>query len=266
MHIPLSKVHVAQDEINLVEKVLRSGWLIHGPYTRKLEEDFAKYTGSAFAVALNSCTSALQLALQASDVKGEVIVPSFTFVASANAIVNAGCTPVFVDIRPDTCNIDSNLMEKAITKKTVAIMPVHFAGQSCCMDKICKIAKRYNLLLVEDSAEAIGAEFNGKKTGSFGVGCFSFFPTKNMTMGEGGMITTNDAQLVNKVRAYIAHGIDKTRKKPFLWQREAVYAGFNFRLMDIQAAIGLAQLKKHRGDIPASTCSALQARISDVYA
>jgi len=201
------------------------------------------------AVAFNSCTSALQLAIEASSLNGEIILPSFTFVASANAIVTAGCKPIFVDIDPHTFNIDVSNIESAITDQTVAIMPIHFAGQSAEMSKIMEIADRHNLLVIEDSAEAIGATFKSKKTGSFGIGCFSFFPTKNMTCGEGGMLTTNDDELAEKVKTFRGHGIkssslerDNEFRKP--WERIASLAGYNYRMSDILAAVGIEQLKK----------------------
>jgi len=248
MKIPLCKPFIGDEEIQLVQEVLKSGWLAHGPKTKQFEQDFAKCIGVKKAVSLNSCTSALYLALKALDIKGEIILPSFTFVASANAIVTAGAKPVFADIDYDTCNINPREIEKKITDKTEAIMPVHFAGQSCRMDEIMEIAEKNNLMVIEDSAEAIGATFKGKKTGSFGIGCFSFYPTKNITTGEGGMVTTNDEELANIISTLRAHGISSStferEKKQKPWLRAAVLAGYNFRLCDVLAAIGVVQLKK----------------------
>lgn len=248
MKIPLCKPYIDKEEIDLVREVLESGWLVHGPKTEEFERDFADYIGTKYAISLNSCTSALQLALESQDIKGEVILPSFTFVASANAIVNSGAKPVFIDIEYDTCNIDPKKIKEKITSKTEAIMPVHFAGQPCKMDEIMEIAKKYNLRIIEDSAECIGGLFNRQKAGSFGVGCFSFFPTKNITTGEGGMITTDDDKLAEKISALKAHGILSTtyerEKKEKPWLRAASYAGYNYRMCDILSAVGLIQLRK----------------------
>lgn len=248
MKIPLCIPSLDKNELKAVKNVLDSGWLTEGPKNKEFEENFAKYIGVKYAVSLNSCTSALQLALEALDVKGEIILPSFTFVASANAVVKAGATPVFIDINYDTCNIDPSKIEEKITLRTEAIMPVHFGGQSCNMDKIMGIAEKHKLAVIEDSAETIGGTFKNKKTGSFGIGCFSFFPTKNITTGEGGMITTNDEILAQKIRTLAGHGILKTtsqrakEQKP--WFRAATIAGYNFRMSNILAAIGVEQLKK----------------------
>lgn len=246
--IPLCVPYLDKNELEAVKKVLDSGWLTEGPKNKEFEEKFAKYIGTEYAVSLNSCTSALQLIIEALGIKGEVVLPSFTFVASANAIVNAHATPVFADIDYDTCNIDSEKIEQKITKKTEAIMPVHYGGQSCEMDKIMRIARKYKLAMIEDSAETLGGTFKGKMTGTFGIGCFSFFPTKNMAIGEGGMVTTNDKNLAQKIRTLAGHGIPKTtaqrekEKKP--WLRAAIMAGYNFRMSNVLAAIGVEQLKK----------------------
>ena len=245
--IPLCIPNIDDNEIRRVAEVLRSGWLTHGPQNEVFEDRFAQYIGVKRAVSLNSCTSALYLAILAQGVTGEIIVPSFTFVASANAIVNAGATPVFADIDYDTCNLDPLKIEDKITNRTEAIMPVHYAGQPCQMDKIMAIAKKRRLVIIEDSAETIGGRFAGRRTGSFGVGCFSFFPTKNLTTGEGGMITTNDEKLADRIRAYTAHGISKTtlKQEKESWRmRAAVLPGYNFRMSNLLAAIGIEQLKK----------------------
>jgi perosamine synthetase len=242
MNIPLSKPFIRKEEIALVSQVLNSGWLAHGSMNEEFEHSFAKYVGTKYAVSLNSCTSALFLVLLAKNIKGEVILPSFTFVASANSIVTAGAKPVFAEIIPQTYNIDPEDIKRKISKKTKAIMVVHYAGQCCQMDEIVKIARKYGLLLIEDSAETIGGKFKSNMAGSFGEGCFSFFPTKNITTGEGGMVTTND------IKAYASHGIPGTTLSRFAqrrpWVRDAVFAGYNFRLSNILAAIGVEQLKR----------------------
>src|SRR3989338_5740647 len=209
MKVPLCRPAIDEKELNLVREVLESGWLAHGPKVKQFEEMFAEYVGTKYAVSLNSCAAALQVAIMSerSESRKEVILPSFTFPASANAIMNAGCTPIFADIRSDTLNIDIEDLERKITPRTVAVMPVHFAGQSCDMDGIMKLADQYDLEVVEDSAEAIGSTWNGRRTGSFGIGCFSFYPTKNITTGEGGMVTTNDESVAKYVKTVRGHGI-----------------------------------------------------------
>ena len=248
MKIPLCIPYVGKEELDLVAEVLNSGWLAHSPKSKQFERDFAAYVGTKHASTMNSCTSALHLAIQASGLRGEIIVPSFTFSASANAIVTAGCRPVFAEAEYGTCNIDPSKIEEKITGKTCAIMPVHFAGQSCRMDEIMEIAQKHSLTVIEDSAETIGGEYAGRKTGSFGIGCFSFFPTKNMTTGEGGMLTTSDDSLMEKVNVLKAHGMSgstyERKKKEKPWLRASIEAGYNFRMCDVLAAIGVVQLSK----------------------
>lgn len=249
MNIPLCIPNINEEEINEVKKVLESGWLAHGPKTQEFEEGFARYIGVKKAISTNSGTSALQLAINCLEKKGEIIVPSFTFVASANSIITSGCKPVFADIKYDTCNINPDDIEKKITQNTIAIMPVHFAGQSCDMKRIMEIAEKNNLAVIEDSAETIGGTFGDKKAGSFGLmNCFSFYPTKNITCGEGGMITTDNEEVASKLSTLKAHGISSStferekQEKP--WLRAATLAGYNYRLCDVLAAIGLVQMKK----------------------
>ncbi|MCD6441960.1 DegT/DnrJ/EryC1/StrS family aminotransferase [bacterium] len=246
--IPLCKPAITKKELKAVERVLRSGWLAHGPKNDEFEKMFARYIGVKHAVSMNSCTSALQLAIEAQGITGEVIMPSFTFVASANAIIAAGAKPIFVDIKYDTCNIDASKIESSISNNTQAIMVVHYGGQSCDMNPILNIAKKHKLAVIEDSAETLGGEYKGKKTGSFATACFSFFPTKNITTGEGGILTRNDDKLAEKVRVLVGHGILSTtfkrekQKKP--WFRAATYAGYNYRMSNILATIGVEQLKR----------------------
>lgn len=246
--IPLCLPHLDGNELKKVEEVLASGWLTEGPCNAEFERRLADYLGVKEAVSLNSCTSALFLALKALDIRGEVILPSFTFVASANAVVTAGATPVFADIEADTCNLDPDDVERRITGKTQAILPVHYAGQCCDMDRILEIARRYDLQVIEDSAETLGGKYRGKMAGSFATGCFSFFPTKNITTGEGGLLSTDDPDLAARVRTLAGHGIPRSayRKegadRP--WYRSAVLPGYNFRMSNILAAIGLVQMEK----------------------
>jgi len=247
-NIPLCIPYTGQEEIDAVSQVIRSGWYAHGPKNHEFEEGFADYLGVKHAFSMNSCTSALHLAVEGLGITGEVILPSFTFVASANAVITGGAQPVFVDIRYDTCNIDPESVERMITPDTEAIMPVHFGGQSADMTAIVKIAAKHGLQIIEDSAETIGGTHHGQLTGTFGVGCFSFYPTKNLTTGEGGMLTTNDDELARKVKALLAHGIDKStyerENAEKSWYRSASRVGYNFRMSNILAAIGVEQLKK----------------------
>lgn len=246
--IPLCIPYTGQEEKKAVLEVIDSGWYAHGPKNLEFEEDFAKFLGVQHALSMNSCTSAIQLAVEGLSLTGEIILPSFTFVASANAIITGGATPVFADIEYDTCNIDPLSIERMITSKTEAIMPVHYGGQSADMDRVMRIAEKNDLYVIEDSAETIGGECNGRLTGTFGIGCFSFYPTKNLTTGEGGMLTTNDDELAKKIKSLLAHGIDKStyerENKEKSWFRSASRVGYNYRMSNILAAIGVEQLKK----------------------
>ena len=248
MNIPLSRPSINNDDIAAVRKTLLSGWLAHGDKNHEFEEQMKELIGVKYALSLNSCTSALFLAIKALDLRGEILVPSFTFVASVNAIITAGCTPRFVDIEYNSCNMDMSKAEDKINPKTVAIMPVHFAGQSCDMEHLMKHARKYSLAVIEDSAEALGATFKGRLTGSFGIGCFSFFPTKNITTGEGGALTTNNKKVYETAKALSAHGILSStfsrEKGGKFWLRDAIFAGYNFRMSNILAALGTEQLKR----------------------
>jgi len=266
--IPLCIPFTGQEEKDAVSKVIDSGWYAHGPKNHEFEEGFAEYLGVKHAFSMNSCTSALHLAIEGSGITGEVILPSFTFVASANAVITGGAKPVFADISYDTCNIDPESIKRLISPNTEAIMPVHFGGQSADMIAIMNIAENHNLCVIEDSAETIGGTHNGQLAGSFAIGCFSFYPTKNLTTGEGGMLTTNDDELAHKVKALLAHGIDKStyerEDKDKSWFRSASRIGYNFRMSNILAAIGVEQLKKlpemnqKRRDISARLTKALE--------
>jgi len=246
--IPLCIPYTGQEEKDAVCEVIDSGWYAHGPKNHEFEEGFAEYLGVKHAFSMNSCTSALHLSVEGLGITGEVILPSFTFVASANAVITGGAKPVFADISYDTCNIDPASIERMISPQTEAIMPVHYGGQSADMTAIMEIAERHKLIVIEDSAETIGGTHNGRMTGTFDIGCFSFYPTKNLTTGEGGMLTTNDDQLALKVKALLAHGIDKStyerEDKEKAWYRSASRIGYNFRMSNILAAIGVEQLKK----------------------
>ena len=247
-NIPLCIPDMDDEETAAVAAVLKSGWLAHGPMNHEFEKKFAEFVGVPHAVSLNSCASALFLAIHASGITGEVILPSFTFVASANAVVTGGAKCVYADIDYDTCCIDPAHLESLITPRTEAIMPVHYAGQAADMGRIAAIAQKHNLKIIEDSAEAIGATYGGKQTGNWGIGCWSFYPTKNIATGEGGMLTTTDGALADKARAIAGHGVASStwarEKKEKPWLRAATYAGFNFRMSNILAALGSVQMNK----------------------
>jgi len=236
--INIAKPIIEEEEINAVINVLKSGILAQGKNVQEFEENFAKYIGTKHAIATSSGTTALQTTFLAHNIKegDEVITTPFTFIATANSILSVGAKPVFVDIEKNTFNINPDLIQEKINKKTKAILSVSLFGLTPNMDKICKITNDNNLILIEDNAQAHGAEFKNKKAGSFGTGCFSFYPTKNMTTGEGGIITTNDDEIAGKSRMIISHG-SKIR-----YQHETF--GLNFRMTNIAAAIGNEQLKK----------------------
>jgi dTDP-4-amino-4,6-dideoxygalactose transaminase len=229
---------MGEEEKELVWSALSSGSLAQGPRVRELEERFAAFIGVPHAVATSSGTTALHLALLGYGVGegDEVITVPFTFIASANSILYTGARPVFVDVEESTFNIDPSLVEAAITPRTRAIMPVSLYGQPADMPAVAEIGARHGLALVEDAAQTHGAAIGDRKSGSWGAGCFSFYPTKNMTTGEGGMITTADPELADRVRLMREHGM-KVR-----YHHDTL--GYNFRMTDIHASIGLAQLSK----------------------
>lgn len=239
--IPIAKPLLGKEEIDAVTKVLSSGMIAQGPKVEEFELAFSGYTGSDHAVAVNSGTAALHIAVLAHDIgkEDEVITSPFTFIATANSILYTGAKPVFADIEPDTYNIDPEKIKEKITSKTKAIMPVHLYGHPADMKAIMEIAEDHKLVVIEDACQAHGAECLGKKVGSFGTGAFSFYPTKNMTTSEGGMITTNDKEIAEKAKMIRAHG----SKVRYLHEM----LGFNLRMTDIAAAIGLVQLEKLGG-------------------
>ncbi|MEW6101556.1 MAG: DegT/DnrJ/EryC1/StrS aminotransferase family protein [Candidatus Omnitrophota bacterium] len=249
--IGFGRPSIGKEEISEVIDSLRSGWLSSGPKVEKFEHLFRFFSGSRYACALNSCTAALHLSLIVSGIgKGdEVITTPFTFAATANAVVNAGARPVFVDIEKGSMNIDHRLIEGKITGRTRAIIPVHFAGRPCNMAKIMTIARKYKLTVIEDAAHALGAEYRGKKVGALGdLTCFSFYANKNITTGEGGMVTTNNAEWAKKIRALSFNGLDrcawKRHSRADLRPYRVIFPGYKYSMMDLQAAIGIQQLKK----------------------
>ena len=237
--IPIASPIIGDEEIEEVVKVLKSGFIAQGPKVAEFEEKFAKFVSAKYAIATSSGTAALHVALLACGIGegDEVITTPFSFAATGNSILFTGAKPVFVDIDPHTFNIDPEKIEEVITDKTKAIMPVQLYGQSAEMDKISQIAKKHNLYVIEDAAQAHGSIYKDEKVGSMGdMACFSFYPTKNMTTSEGGMITTNDKELTEKAKMLRAHGESKRYEHSLL--------GYNFRMTDISAAIGIAQLEK----------------------
>lgn len=237
--IAIASPIIGEEEIAAVNQVLESGVLAQGPKVAELEEKFADYCGTKYAVAVNSGTAALHAALYAAGVGpgDEVITVPFSFIATINPIIMLGATPVLVDIDSKTFNMDTTLLSKAITSKTKAILPVHLYGQPANMDEINELARKHNLKIIEDACQAIGAEYRGKKAGSLGdMGCFSLYATKNIMSGEGGVITTNDGRLVEKMKQFRQHGMSGP------YQYEGI--GFNYRMTDLQAAIAVEQLKK----------------------
>ncbi|MBI4399973.1 DegT/DnrJ/EryC1/StrS family aminotransferase, partial [Candidatus Micrarchaeota archaeon] len=249
--IQFSPPYISQQEINSVTKVLKSGWLSHGPLTEKFEKEFAKYVKAKFAVSVNSCTSGLFLSLAAINIKpgDEVITTPLTFAATANVVHHLGAKPVFADICEDTYNIDPDKIEEKITRKTKAIIPVHYGGQPCEMNEIAKLAKENNLTIIEDAAHATGSEYEGKMIGSLGnLTCFSFYPTKPITVIEGGMITTNNKKLAERLKILGRHGISRDAWKRYgakgSWYYEVLEAGYKFNTTDMNSALGLAQLKR----------------------
>lgn len=254
-------IHFAQplfgtDEKKEVIKAMDSGWVTLGPGTKSFEEEFAEYTGAKYAVGLSSCTAALHLALIAAGVGSgdEVITTIFTFAASINPVLILGGKPVLVDIDEKTMNIDENLIEEKITKKTKVIMPMHYGGYPCNMDAIRKIAKKHKLIIIEDAATAIGASYKGKKIGNIGdMTCFSFHPIKNMSTGDGGMVTTNNKAYAERLMLLRLHGMSKEAWKRHTaagsWKYDIVEPGFKYNMTDIQAALGRVQLKRLDGFI-----------------
>lgn len=240
-----------EQEVEEVVASLRAGWLGTGPKVARFEDDFRQYRDADYAVAVNSCTAALHLSMLASDLKAgdEVITTPMTFCASINAIIHSGATPVLVDVEPGTMNIDTTRIEEKITPKTRAILPVHFAGRACEMDKLMDIARRHNLSVIEDCAHAIETEFNGQAAGTIGdFGCFSFYVTKNVVTGEGGMVVTASEEAASRVKVLALHGMSKDAWKRFSDEGFVHYQvtepGFKYNMMDLQAAIGIHQLKR----------------------
>ena len=250
-YLAYGKQKIDEDDINSVVKVLKGDYLTTGPIVSEFENSVAKYVGTKYAVAVSNGTAALHMACYAAGISegDEVLVPAITFAASSNCVLYCGGKPVFIDIDPKSYNIDINKIKEKITSKTKAIIPVDFAGQSVDMDLILKIAEEYNLIVIEDAAHALGSEYKSEKVGSKAhMTEFSFHPVKPITTGEGGVVVTNSKELYEKMILFRSHGI--TRNSELMtenqgpWYYEQIDLGYNYRLTDIQSALGLSQIKK----------------------
>lgn len=249
--LPFHVPEIGEEEIDAVVGVLRSGWLTTGSKAKQFEQEFAAVVGARYAVAVNSCTAALHLALDACGLGDgdEVIVPTMTFAATGEAVTYFGAKPVLVDCTDDTLNIDPSRIEQAITPRTKAIIPVHFAGHPCEMDRILDMAKAHRISVIEDAAHAFPARYNGKAVGTIGdCTCFSFYATKTITTGEGGMVTTDNAEWADRIRAMSLHGLSRDAWNRYSsqgsWYYEILAPGFKYNLTDMAAALGVAQLHK----------------------
>ena len=249
--LPFHRASIGDDEIEEVVDTLRSGWITTGPRVKRFELEFAEYVNAPYAVALNSCTAALHLALSAIGLKqgDEVVVPTNTFTATAEVVTYFGAKPVLVDCRRDTFNMDEQALEERITPQTKAVIPVHMAGQPCEMTAVMEIAKQHGLKVIEDAAHALPASYGDAMIGSIGdITAFSFYATKTITTGEGGMATTADEDLAERMRVMSLHGISKDAWKRYTakgsWKYEVIDAGFKYNMTDIAAAMGIHQLRK----------------------
>src|SRR5882724_11954755 len=251
IQVPFHRAPVGEEEVQAVSEVIRSGWLTMGPKTFEFEKEFAKYVGAQHAVAVSTGTAALHLSLEAAGVKAgdEVLLPTTTFTATAEAVTYVGARPVLVDIDTDTMNIDPGDAARRITPKTKAIIPVHLGGQPCDMDEIQALARVHHLRVVEDAAHALPSEYRGRRVGQISeFTCFSFYATKTLTTGEGGMITTDNSEAAERMRLMRLHGIERDAWKRYRgdgsWFYEVLEAGFKYNLTDFQSAMGLVQLAK----------------------
>jgi len=249
--LPFHKASIGEKEISEAVDSLRSGWITTGPKTKKFEEEFTRRVGAKYGAAVNSCTAAMHLALAAIGIKegDEVIVPVMTFTATAEVVTYFKATPVFIDCDSDTLLMDVGLLEEKITPKTKAIIPVHYAGQACDIDAILEIAQKYGIKVIWDAAHSFPTEYKGKMVGSFpDITCFSFYATKTLAMGEGGMAVTDNKEYADRMRILSLHGMSKNAwnrySKEGSWYYEIVAPGYKYNLTDIAAAIGLVQLSR----------------------
>jgi len=250
LNIPQTRPYFNEEELEELREVLESGWVSQGPKTKEFEDAFAKYVGAKYAVAVTNCTAALHLSLLAIGIsKGdEVLVADFTHPATGHSVLYCGAKPVFIDVNPKTYNIDPELIKEKITERTKAVIPVHTFGQPADMDAVMQIASDYGLRVIEDAACAHGAKYKNKFAGTIGdTGCFSFHARKGMTTGEGGMVVTNDRELVEEIRSLSVYGTvstwDREKSDKFIIP-EFVKLGYNYKMSDISAAVGIVQLKR----------------------
>lgn len=250
-NIPFHRPSFDEDEFNEVKSCLQSGWITTGPRVRRFEEEFSKYIGCNHAIALNSCTAALHLALDAFGLKEgeEVILPTITFASTGEVVTYFNAKPVLVDCEEDTLLIDVNKIEEKISKKTKIIIPVHYAGQACDMDKIIQLARKYNIYVIEDAAHSLPTRYKGRMIGKIGnITCFSFYSTKTITTSEGGMACTEDDNIAERIKIMSLHGISKDAWKRYSsqgsWYYEIIDAGYKYNMTDIAASLGLVQLRK----------------------
>lgn len=251
MHIPFHRPYMTEDEVNAASECIRNGWLTMGLKTVEFEKNFSAYIGCGESVAVNSCTAAMHLALHCIGLKpgDEVIIPAITFAATAEVVRYFNAMPVMIDVERDTHLIDASKIEKRITGKTAVIIPVHYGGQPADMDDIINIAKKHGLKVIEDAAHSFPARYKGKNIGTIGdITCFSFYATKTLATGEGGMATTENREWADRIRVLRLHGISKDAWKRYssegTWEYDVVEAGFKYNTTDINSAIGIEQLKK----------------------
>ena len=249
--LPFHLPSIGDEEIRAVSETLRSGWLTTGVKTKEFESGFADFVGARHAMALNSCTAGLHLALEAIGLKegDEVIVPTMTFAATAGVVCYFNARPVLVDCERDTFNIAPDQIERAVTNRTRAIIPVHIGGQPCDMDRIFEIARRHHLRVIEDAAHALPAAYKGRRVGTLGdITCFSFYATKTLTTAEGGMVTTENAEWADRIRCMSLHGMSRDAWNRYAaegsWYYEVVAPGFKYNMPDVLATIGIEQLRK----------------------
>lgn len=270
LQVPFHRATVGEEEAKAVSEVIRSGWLTMGPKTFEFEREFAKYVGAGDAIAVSTGTAALHLSLEAAGVRAgdEVLLPTTTFTATAEAVTYLGARPVLVDIDPATMNMSPVDAGRRITQETKAIIPVHLGGQPCDMDEIHALAKKHHLRVLEDAAHALPSEYKGKRIGQISeFTCFSFYATKTLTTGEGGMITTDNSEAADRMRLMRLHGIERDAWKRYRadgsWFYEVQESGFKYNLTDIQSAIGLVQLLKC--DAMRDAREAIARRYSDAF-
>ncbi|MCV0430378.1 DegT/DnrJ/EryC1/StrS family aminotransferase [Nitrosopumilus sp.] len=250
MKVPYFLPWINDEDKKAVLRSLDQRWLTNGPFLKKFEKGICDFLGTKYAQGVGSATQALHLSLRAANIKAgdEVIVPTFTFVATANAVKYCNAKPVLVDVDPLTFNILPSEIEKKINKKTCAVIVVHYGGQSCDMDEILKIAKKNNLIVIEDCAHAFGSTYKKVSCGNIGkTGCFSFYPTKIITTGEGGAISTNDKNFLRRIRILRSQGMDISsaeREENLEWKYDIIDLGYNYRMDEIRASLGLSQLKR----------------------